>query len=77
MKEFKLPDFLKGKSLPEMEKIADFYQAELADLIDNPKIIDRFLLKHTEVSEEDFNSISQFGRLILNYNKLQRLRKEL
>ena len=77
MKEAKLPEFLEGKSLPEMEKIADFYQSELADLIDNPKIIDRFLLKHDYVSEKDFKMMSQVGRVILNYNKLQRLKKEL
>ena len=72
-----LPDFLEGKSLSEMEKIADFYHVELADLIDKPEIIDKFFLKHNEVGEEDFKSLSQFGRVIVNYNRLQRLIKEL
>ena len=30
-------------------------------------------LKHTEVTSEDFKSISEFGKIVKNYQKLKRL----
>ncbi len=61
-----------------MEKISDFYFEDLADMIDekgNLVIPNHrfFSIKHNEVSSEDFESISQFGRIVKNYSKMKML----
>ena len=33
-------------------------------------------LRHEEVSEQDFKSIAEFGRIIKNYKKIKNLTKE-
>lgn len=33
-------------------------------------------LKHTDVSKEDFESIAQFGRIVKNYQRMQRIENQ-
>jgi hypothetical protein len=69
----------KEPTLTELEKLADFYVMDLYDIMNDdyteiviPKKPIHGLL-HTDVSKEDFESLSAFGRIIKNYQKLKRL----
>ena len=67
------------KTLTELEKLADFYVIDLYDIMDDdfenvviPKS-SMHGLKHDEVTPQDFESISQFGKIIKNYIRIQNL----
>ena len=65
-------------SIIEMEQMANFYMTDLFDMIDenaNIKIPETSIhgLRHDEVSLEDYKSISEFGRIIMNYQKIKNL----
>lgn len=65
-------------TLIEMEKISDFYLMDLADMLDEKSNLvipekSPFELNHLEVSPEDFDSITQFGKIVKNYLKMKRL----
>ena len=65
-------------TLIEMEKLSDFYFKDLADMLDdNAEIIipekNLFGLNHEEVSEIDFESIAQFGKIVKNYKRMNSL----
>ena len=61
----------------ELEELADFYLVDLYDMINGDEIVfpeePIHGLKHTEVTSEDFKSIAQFGKIVKNYQKLNRL----
>lgn len=73
----------KEQSITEMERLSDFYVMDLYDIMDdkfeNIVIPKNPLhgLHHTDVSEQDFNSIAQFGRIVKNYQKLKRITDEI
>ena len=64
-------------SLNELEELSDFYMVDLYDMIKGEDIVFPETpihgLKHTEVTSEDFKSISEFGKIVKNYQKLKRL----
>ncbi len=63
-------------TLNELEKIADFYMIDLESIIDDiDGAVDKspHKLDHKTVSNQDFDSISQFGRIIKNYLKMVEL----
>lgn len=75
---------LKEKELTvtELERLSDFYVMDLYDIMDDrfekPVIPEKPIhgLRHTDVSKEDFESISQFGRIVKNYQKMQRIENQ-
>ena len=69
-------------SIIEMERLADFYILDVIDVIDdNVEFVKPASPIHglhpEDVSDEDFKSIAEFGRIIKNYQKLKNLSKEL
>ena len=68
-------------TLMELERLSDFYMVELEDLMTFEGGSIGFKMPETaphglrpdEVSEEDFISIAQFGRIIKNYKKIKNL----
>jgi hypothetical protein len=58
--------------LSELESLADFYIIDESDLIDNPDSIKSSPIKldWKEVSNVDYKSISEFGKIIKNYLKM-------
>lgn len=62
-----------------LEKLADFFRVDLTDLIEeNPKVQKTniaFAFRVSEFSQEDFESIAHFGRIVRNYFKLKELMK--
>jgi len=56
----------------QLEKIADFYILDLESIIDDIEgaAEKSHKLDHRSVSKEDFDSISQFGRIVKNYCKM-------
>ena len=65
----------------EMEKISDFYFIDLCDMLDdkcNFRIPEKgpFELNYLEVSPEDFDAISQFGKIVKNYLRMKSLANE-
>ena len=65
-------------TIMEMEKISDFYLTDLADMLDkdcNLVIPEKgpFELNYLEASPEDFDAISQFGKIVKNYLRMKRL----
>lgn len=72
----------KEPTLNELERLADFYAMDLYDLM-NESFTDVVRpenpihgLHPEDVSKEDFDSISQFGRIVKNYQKLKRLENQ-
>lgn len=64
------------KSIIELEKISDFYQIDLVDLMedyDSSIKNSKIKIDHTKVSKNDFESISKFGRIVKNYLKMVQL----
>lgn len=60
-------------TLDQLEKIADFYMIDLESIIDDidgVKDKSPHKLDHKTVSNQDFHSISEFGRIIKNYLKM-------
>jgi hypothetical protein len=72
----------KEMTIIELEQLADFYILDVIDVI-NDKV--EFVkptssihgLHPEDVSDEDFKSIAQFGRIIKNYQKIQTKLKEV
>jgi hypothetical protein len=69
----------KEPTLTQLEKLADFYVMDLYDIM-NDDYTDIVVpekpihgLLHTDVTEEDFESLAQFGRIIKNYQKINRV----
>jgi len=70
---------MKELTLMELERLSDFYLVELEDLMTFEEGSIEFKLPetsihglyHTEVSVQDFKSISEFGRIIKNYKKIK------
>ena len=69
----------KEPTLTELEKLADFYVMDLYDIM-NDDYTDIVVPKkpihglfHTDVTKEDFESLAQFGRIIKNYQKINRV----
>jgi hypothetical protein len=63
-------------NLSELEKIADFYMVDLLSIIDDiDSVIEKSPIKlnHKSVSKQDFDTISQFGRIVKNYCKMLEL----
>jgi len=64
-------------NLSELEMLSDFYMIDLYDMINGEEIVfptsSVHGLRHTEVTTEDYKSISQFGKIVKNYQKLKRL----
>lgn len=64
-------------TITELEMLSDFYMIDLYDMITDTEIVlpekPAHGLKHTDVTNEDFVSISQFGKIVKNYQKLKRL----
>jgi hypothetical protein len=64
-------------TLNELEELANFYLVDTYDMIKGDEIVFPETpihgLKHTEVTSEDFKSISEFGKIVKNYQKLKRL----
>jgi hypothetical protein len=68
-------------TLMELERLSDFYMVELEDLMrfENGSIVFKMPetaphgLRPDEVSEQDFKSIAEFGRIIKNYKKIKNL----
>jgi hypothetical protein len=65
-------------NLTEMEKISDFYFEDLEDMFDEKGnfVIPKhrfFSIKHDEVTPQDFESISQFGKIVKNYSRMRML----
>lgn len=69
----------KQPTLNELERLSDFYVMDLYDMMDddfeNPVIPAKPIhgLRHDEVTQQDFESIAQFGRIVKNYQRLKRL----
>jgi hypothetical protein len=67
-------------TLMELERLSDFYLVELEDLMTFEEGSIKFKmpetsihgLRHEEVSEQDFKSIAEFGRIIKNYIKIKK-----
>lgn len=73
---------VKEMSIIELEQLADFYILDVIDVIDDKvefvKPASPIHGLHPEdVSDEDFKSIAQFGRIIKNYQKIQTKLKEV
>ena len=70
---------MKEPTLTELERLSDFYLVELEDLMTFEEGSIGFKmpetsihgLRHEEVSEQDFKSISEFGRIIKNYKRIK------
>ena len=73
----------KESSITDLERLSDFYVMDLYDMMDDkfetPIIPKNPIhgLRHDEVTEQDFEGIAQFGRIIKNYQKLKRLADEV
>lgn len=73
----------KEPTITELERLSDFYVMDLYDMMDDkfekPVIPERPIhgLIHTDVSREDFESIAQFGRIVKNYQKMQRIENQI
>lgn len=69
----------KELKINELERLSDFYVMDLYDMMDDkfekPVIPERPIhgLRHTDVSKQDFESIAQFGRIVKNYQRMQRI----
>jgi len=69
----------KDITINELERLSDFYMIDLYDMMDDnfekPIIPEKPIhgLKHTDVSKHDFESMVQFGRIVKNYQRMQRL----
>ena len=64
-------------NLPELEKLSDFYIVDLRDIInDIDSATNNSIIKidHKSLSQVDFDTISQFGRVVKNYLKMMELR---
>ena len=67
----------------ELERLSDFYVMDLYDMMDDkfekPVIPEEPIhgLRHTDVSKQEFESIAQFGRIVKNYQKMQRIENHL
>lgn len=67
-------------TLVEMEKLADFYQLDLYDMIDSQNEGELIIpenpihgLNPEDLSIEDFEVIVQFGRIVKNYKRMKRI----
>ncbi|MBI4648135.1 MAG: helix-turn-helix transcriptional regulator [Bacteroidia bacterium] len=64
-----------------LEKLADFFRVDLADLMENKPEIQKtniaFAFRANEFCREDFESIAHFGKIVRNYFKLKELYKAL
>lgn len=73
----------KESTVTELERLSDFYVMDLYDMMDDkfekPVIPENPIhgLIHTDVSKQDFESISQFGRIVKNYQKMQRIKNQI
>lgn len=69
----------KELKINELERLSDFYVMDLYDMMDDkfekPVIPEKPIhgLRHTDVSKQDFESIAQFGRIVKNYQRMQRI----
>lgn len=69
----------KGLTRTELERLSDFYLMDLYDMMDDkfekPVIPEQPIhgIRHTAVSKQDFESIAQFGRIVKNYQRMQRI----
>jgi len=69
----------KELTVTELERLSDFYVMDLYDMMDDkfekPVIPKKPIhgLLHTDVSKQDFESIAQFGRIVKNYQRMQRI----
>jgi hypothetical protein len=73
----------KETTIMEMERLSDFYVTDLYDMMDdkfeNVIIPENPIhgLHHDNVTPQDFESISEFGRIIKNYQKMKRLTESI
>lgn len=73
----------KEPTVTELERLSDFYVMDLYDMMDDkfekPVIPKRPIhgLRHTDVSKQDFESIAQFGRIVKNYQRMQRIENKI
>ena len=65
--------------LPHLEKLADLYNVELADLMeeapDAKQATLAFAFRAEGLQPEDLKSIAEFQRVVKNYLKMQRLNR--
>ena len=65
-------------TISKLEQIADFYILDLSDVIDENGNIsfpekNMFGLKPDDVHPDDYISLAQFGRIVKNYKRLNRI----
>jgi len=67
-------------TITELEELADFYLVDISDVVDEyGRIVipekSPYGFTANDVHPDDFKAISQFGRIVKNYQKLMNINK--